>query len=262
MNALQLNYWLKQHWKLLLVCIVAVLVIANVVFQIVYPSSRLIPGTKVDGVDLGGMRVADATKRLNQLYGDDIKLDIYFGDNDAAFKSPKMSEVGIGVNNEARLAEVAYPFYLRFIPTSIWWAPALAKTGAIEYVYDKNKIASYTTGQVGNDCNVPARNASLKLIDSQLQLVPSATGGKCDITQFQQALAEVKPVPGGDNKIRIAIDPTPAPVTDDMARDLAAKLNARLANPMPISVDSSTDEIPGRVVLGWLDSNAACAKPA
>lgn len=262
MNALQLNYWLKQHWKLLLVCIVAVLVLANVVFQVVYPSSRLIPGTKVDGVDLGGMKVTDAAKKLDKLYGDDIKLDIYFGDNDAAFQSPKMSEVGIGVNNDARLAEIAYPFYLRFIPTSIWWAPALAKTGTIEYVYDKNKIASYTTSKVGDDCSVPPQNASLKLIDSQLQLVPSATGGKCDITQFQQALADVKPVPGSENKIRIAIDPTPAPVTDDMARDLAAKLNGRLAAAMPISVDASTDEIPGRIVLGWLDFTAVVPEKA
>lgn len=262
MNALQINYWLKQHWRLLLLCIAAVLILANVVFQIVYPSSRLVPGTKVDGVDLGGMKVSEAADKLDKRYGDDIKLDIYFGDNDAAFQSPKMSEVGIGVDNEARLAEITYPFYLRFIPTSIFWAPALSEAGDIEYVYDKDKIASYTTSKVGDDCNVAPQNASLKLIDSQLQLVPSATGGKCDITEFQQALAEVKPVPGGDNKIRIAIDPTPAPVTDDMARDLAAKLNARMANAMPISVDASTDSIPGRVVLGWLDFTAIVPEKA
>jgi len=255
MNALQLNYWLKQHWKLLLVCIVAVIVLAEVIFQIVYPSSRLIPGTTVDGLNVGGLKVADAAKKLDDAYGG-LKLNIYFGDNNAAFQSPKMSEVGIGVDNTARLSVLNYPFYLRIIPTSIWWAPALSKPGEIAYTYDKNKIADYTTSKVGDDCSIPPQNASLKLVDSQLQLVPSVVGGKCDITEFQQKLAEVKPNPDTDNQVRIAIDATPAPVSDDMARALAAKLNSRLATPMPISVDTATDQIPGRVVLSWLDFTA------
>lgn len=255
MNALQVNYWLKQHWKLLLISAVAVIVLAQVIFQIVYPSSRLIPGTNVDGVNVGGLKYADAAKKLDSLYGD-LKLDIYFGKNEAAFQSPKMSDVGIGVDNAARLSTISYPFYLRIIPTSIWWASSLSKEGSMQYTYDKNKIASYTTSKVGDDCNIPPQNASLKLIDSQLQLVPSATGGICDITQFQQTLGEVKPVSGGGNKVRIAIDETPAPVSDDMARDLAAKLNTRLAVPMPITVDTETDQIPGRIVLSWLDFTA------
>lgn len=256
MNALQLNYWLKQHWKLLLICIVAVLVLGEVIFQIVYPGSRLIPGTKVEGLNVGGLKYADAAKKINDEYGE-LKLKIYFGKNEAAFQEPKMKEVGISVDNTARLEKIDYPFYLRIIPTSIWWAASLAKEGNVEYVYDKNKIASYTTSKVGEDCSIPPQNASLKLVDSQLQLVPSATGGTCDITQFQQTLAEVKPIPEeGKNEVRIDIDETAAPVSDDMARDLAATLNSRLAVPMPMSVDAETAQIPGRVVLGWLDFTA------
>lgn len=255
MNALQLNYWLRQHWKLLVGIFVAVVILANVIFQIVYPSSRLIPGTVVDGVNVGGMKVADAAKKLDGLYGD-LKLKIYFGKNDAAFQEPAMKEVGIGVDNTARLETLKYPFYLRIIPTSIWWAPSLAKEGAIAYTYDKEKIADYTTSKVGKDCSIPPQNASLKLIESQLQLVPSTTGGDCDINQFQDALAVVQPSSDRDNEVRIDINETPAPVSDDMARDLAAKLNGRLAAPMPMSVDASTADIPGRIVLSWLDFTA------
>ena len=255
MNALELNYWLKKHWKLLLIIIVAVLVLAQVIFQIVYPSSRLIPGTKVDGLLVGGMKYADAAKELDNAYGK-LPLDIYFGDNTAAFQSPKMSEVGIGVDNAARLKEITYPFYLRFVPTSIWWASSLSKPGEIAYTYDKNKISEYTISKVGDDCSIKPQNASLKLIDSKLQLVPSVSGGTCDINEFQQALAEVQPGADDKNKVRVSIDPTPAPVTDDMARDLAAMLNGRLAAPMPMAVDTATDTIPGRVVLSWLDFTA------
>lgn len=255
MNALQLNYWLKQHWKLLLICIIAVVVLAEVIFQIVYPSSRLIPGTVVDGINVGGKKYAEAAKVLDDAYGE-LKLDIYFGDSNAAFQSPKMSEVGIGVDNSARLEKIKYPFYLRIIPTSLFWAPALSKPGTLEYTYDKTKIASYTTSKVGKDCSIDPQNATLKLIDTKLQLVPSVAGGQCDINEFQQKLAEVLPSSDHPNEVRISINPTAAPVTDDMARDVAAKLNARLAAPMPMQVDTSTDTIPGRIVLSWLDFTA------
>ena len=261
MNALEVNYWLKQHWKLLLLSIVAVVLLADVIFQIVYPSSRLIPSVVVDGASVGGMKYADAAKKLDGLYGD-LKLDIYFGENDAAFQSPKMSEVGIAVDNTARLQKITYPFYLRIIPTSIWWASALSKPGDIAYSYDKTKIASYTTSKVGDDCSVVPQNASLKLVDSKLQLVPSVAGGTCDINEFQDALAAVEPSAYKANQVRVSINATPAPVTDDMARELAGTLNARLANPMPIAVDSETDTVPGRVVLGWLDFTAVVPEKA
>jgi len=249
------DYWFKQHWILLVLIVFALLVLGETIFQIVYPSYQLIPGTKLDGVNIGGLSKQDAAKKLDGVYSN-LKLAIYFGKNGAAFQSPTMGEVGIGVDNNARVEAVSYPFYLRMIPGSIWWASALEKPGGIAYTYDKNKIADYTTSKVGTDCSIPAQNATLKLVDSQLQLVPSESGGNCDITQFQQMLAEVKPDVHADNTVRIAIDETPAPVTDDMARELAGMLNSRMASPMPITVDSSTDSIPGRVVLGWLDFKA------
>lgn len=254
-QAMVADFWLKRHWKLILLIIIAIVILGQTIYQIVYPSSRLISGTTVDGVDLGGMKYEEAAKKLDGLYGT-LKLNIYFGDNDAAFQSPEMKDVGIGVDNSARLSTISYPFYLRIIPGSIFWAPSLSKPGEIAYTYDKNKIADYTQSKVGSDCSVPAQNASLKLVDSQLQLVPSVAGGKCDITEFQAKLAEVKPTSDEDNNVRIAIDETPAPISDDMARDLAGQLNGRLASPMPITVDSSTDTIPGRVVLSWLDFKA------
>lgn len=255
MNSLQINYWLKQHWKLLLLVFIGLVVLGQTIYQVVYPSSRLIPGTIVDDENLGGLRKADAAKKLDGLYGG-LKLSIYFGKNEAAFQAPKMEEVGIGVDNAARLEVIEYPFFLRIIPGSIFWAPALSKPGEIAYTYDKSKIAKYTQSKVGSDCSIPPQNASLKLVESQLQLVPSVTGGNCDITELQQTLAEVKPDSYKENSVRIAIDETPAPVTDDMARDLAGMLNTRMAVPMPIAVDASTDTIPGRVVLSWLDFKA------
>ncbi len=251
-GSLLAEHWIKRHWKLLLAILIALLVVGQVIFQIVYPSSRLTPGVVVDGVPLGGMRYEEAADKLDGLYGQ-LPLKIYFGKNEAAFKEPKMKDVGIGVDNENRLSTITYPFFLRFVPTSIWWVQGLSDTGEIEYVYDRNKIAGYTTSQVGEDCSIPYQNATLKLVDSKLQLVPSIAGGRCNLTELQRALGEVEPDGDIENSVRIDMDETPAPVTDEIARELAAKLNSRMAVPMPIKVDNETDTIPGRVVLGWLD---------
>ncbi len=254
-GALLFNDWLKRHWKLLILIFVALIILGETIFQIVYPSDRLIPGTKLDGVTIGGMTKDAAAARLDKDYGA-LKLAIYFGTNNAAFQTPKMSDVGVSVDNSARVSAMDYPFFFRIIPGSIFWATGLERPGMIAYNYNKDQIANYTQSEVGTSCSIPPKNASLQLIDSQLQLIPSVAGGTCDITQFQQALAQVIPSPSKPNTVRIDINETPAPVTDDMARTVAAKLNSRLATPMPIAVDSSTDTIPGRVVLSWLDFNA------
>ncbi|NYS36651.1 hypothetical protein HZZ02_23555, partial [Streptococcus danieliae] len=121
MNSLQINYWLKQHWKLLVGVFFGILILGTIIFQIVYPNSRMLPNANVDGVSLGWMKRTDAAKKLDDLYGEQT-LKIYFGKNEAAFQAPKMSEMGIAVSNEARLAAISYPFYLRIIPGSFLWA--------------------------------------------------------------------------------------------------------------------------------------------
>lgn len=243
---------MKEHWKLVLLVTFGVILLGLMIYQIVYPSSRLLPGASVDGVPVGGMRKTEAAAKLNELYGK-VKLNIYFGKNNAAFLSPEIKDVGISVLNEDRIEVMEYPFYLRFIPGSIFFVNGMIKAGDLEYAYDKQKIQSYTQSKVGDTCTIPARDATLKLVDSQLQVVPSVPGGVCDITRFQQQLAEVRPTADSDNQVKIDSTETPAKVDDEKARQLASLLNARLKDPMPIVLGNETESVPGRVVMSWLD---------
>lgn len=249
--ALVLPLWIREHWKWLLVGIVGSIVVLTIAGQIIYPSNYLVPGTKVDGLDVGGMRKKDAAAKIDGLYGD-LKLGIYFGKNQAAFQEPAFKDVGIGTDSTARLEKLEYPWYLRLIPTSIFWSGGFQKAGGPEYVYDKAKIDSYTQSKVGNDCIVPAQDATLKLVGDKLQVVPAQPGGVCDITKFQQILATTQPKPA-ENKVTIDIRETPAMVGNDKAQDLADALNDRTTSPMPISVLGANQTIGGGTVLGWLD---------
>lgn len=251
--SLLFNEWMKQHWRLALLILVGVIVLGLIIFQIVYPNTRLLPGAQVDGVAVGGLRKDEAAEKLNKLYGD-VEMSIFFGKNDAAFMKSKLKDMGISVLNSDRVAQMEYPFYLKLIPGSVFWANALIKPGGLEYAYDKEKIQSYTEGKVGDTCTIPAKDATLKLIDSQLQVVPSIPGGECDITEFQKILAEARPVSSSsENELRIDSTETPAAVDDDKARELADTLNKRLKDPMPISLGANSESVSGRIVLGWLD---------
>lgn len=250
--ALLFNDFMQRHWKLVLGIFVGVVVVGVVIFQIVYPNSRLLPGASVDGVSLGGMRKSDAAKELDGLYGE-LKLAIYFGKNEAAFQTTTMKNAGIAVDNEARLNAINYPFYLRLIPGSFLWAGGVNNSNNIEYVYDRSKIEAYTQSEVYNGCDIPAKDATLRLIDSQLQVVSSVPGGVCDITQFQKVLSEVKPSADINNEVRVEIAEKPAQVDNDKARELADMLNNRLKAPMPMTVGNESQDIPARIVLSWLD---------
>lgn len=250
--ALTLPIWIKEHLKILILSTIGVILVLTVAFQIIYPSNRLLPGTKVDGVDLSWLRKQEAVTKLNDAYGN-LQLAIYFGSNQAAFQTPKFKDVGIGVDTTARIEPFEYPWYLRIIPTSFFWSAEFNKPGELAYVYDKAKIDSYIQSQVGDDCTIPAKDASLKLVGDKLQLIPSQPGGVCDITRFQQVLATTKPVANDVNKVNIDIRETAALVDDDKARVLMNALNDRASVPMPIVVAGSSQTIAGKSVLAWLD---------
>ena len=252
--SLLLNDWFKRHWKAFGLSVLGVLVIGLVIYQITYPSGRLLPGTTIDGVAVGGMRKDDAIKKLNDLYGEQ-EIKIYFGSATAAFLSPQLKDVGVKVVNDARVNDISPPFLIRFIPGAFLFASSMSKPGPLAYEYDNEKIQSYTLSKVGDTCEIPAKNATLKLVDSKLQVEPSSPGGICDLANFQQELAKIRPT-GDDDTVRIATKDNPAPIDDDKARQLADKLNDRLKTPVPLLVAGSAQEVPGRIVMSWLDFKA------
>ena len=75
----------------------------------------------VDGQDLSGWDKDDAIEALNTAYGD-VQTDIYFGDSEIPYTTAKARDVGISVDNAGRLENVSYPFWLRLIPSSYFWA--------------------------------------------------------------------------------------------------------------------------------------------
>ena len=151
--------------------ILAIVLVADLFYQFTIPMSAMPMGTVVDGVNISGMTREDAAKKLDDMYGK-VKVNIFFGDSSVPYKTPNASEVGILVHNSSRLQNVSYPLYLRFIPTSIFWASGLNSVGAVVYDYDKTTIDKYALKEVGEDCYITPKNASLKIDDGRFSVIP------------------------------------------------------------------------------------------
>lgn len=247
--------WLKGHWWAPIVTILAVVVLADVVYQFTIPMSAMPLGTVVDGVNVGGMTREDATKKLDDMYGK-VKVNIFFGDSTVPYKTPTASEVGILVHNSSRLQNVSYPLYLRFIPTSSFWAKDLTSIGKVVYDYDKTTIDKYALKEVGEECYITPKNASLKIDDGRFAVIPAISGGKCDITKFKDVIKQATIGKDGAYIARTDIGKVDAPVTDEIARQLGDELNHYLDKDVAIQAGGKTDKLPAITVKGWLSFKA------
>lgn len=246
--------WIKKNWWAPVVGVLVLAIVGLIIFQIAQPANALPQGTVIDGQDLSGWDKDDAIEALNTAYGD-VQTDIYFGDSEIPYTTAEARDVGISVDNSGRLENVSYPFWLRLIPSSYFWASSLNSVGEPLYNYNRSALDSFAADELGSDCQIEPRNATLILEDDLFTVVSAVPGGRCDINEFKEAAGQAV-VENGKISIRTSINETPAPLGDDIAQQLADELNHNLSAPMPIRAGGQTDRVPVATVRGWLTFRA------
>lgn len=209
----------------------------------------LSPNLVVDGVKVGGLERDRAVSQLNNAYGK-LKVKLFFGDATVPYRTPTAAELGISVDNTTRLASASYPFALRFVPTSYWWASSLVSVGDPVYNYDKTLLDTYALKNLGEDCVIPVKNASLKLDDDRFTVIPAEAGGKCNITEFKDAVSKTTYRSGFT--VKTGVKKIQAPLTDDIAKQLGDELNNNLKNDMPLQAAGVTTDVKSAIVKSWL----------
>lgn len=241
--------WFKSRWYIPILLIVVLVVIGNIVWQVLYPINALPPNMHVDGQNLGGMERDKAVAELNKAYGR-LKVDLYFGEATVPYKSPTMKELGIEADNTARLASASYPFALRFVPTSYWWAASTVRVEGPTYNYHKPTLDTYAMTHLGEDCVIPETNATLKLDDNQFVVVPAEPGGRCNLTEFKNAVGNVTYADG--LSVKTDMREVPAPLTNAIAQQLADDLNNNLRRDMALQAGGETTTVRSATVKSWL----------
>lgn len=246
--------YLRQHWRRVgMISFGSVLAIL-VVIQLLYPWNNLPLYQMIDNQDVGNKDATATVANLNSQY-QKLPLQLYFGNSPKIYRQPTLKEVGITVTTERQVKSAVYPWWLRLVPTSLWWAHSVIEPEVPTYTYDKAKIADYIKKELGQSCDVTPVNASLEYKNKKLQVVPAIDGGTCQLGDVQKVLQSATPRLA-KHDIRIKMNERPAAIHDDAAKSFTQKLTDQTSGGIKIKTAGQTVTASQGDILSWLDFTA------
>lgn len=134
----------------------------------------------VDGITVGGLTEDEATKKLDEAYAN-TKLPVYLSDDSSSPKvSPTLSDIGMRIENEGRIASLNYPWYWRVVPTSGLWYHLLLSPNEPAVARSAEILQAYVNETFGEECRVEPVNASIVFKEEALVVVPEKSGSLCE----------------------------------------------------------------------------------
>lgn len=223
-----------------------------IIIQLIYPSNRTMLNARVSGIDVGNMSYDEVTARIGEQYKN-AKLRVYFGDASEPYRSPSLEQLGVTVDSKDAIDAVMYPWWLRLVPTSLWWGQAFTKNTSSSVSLNELSIREYAEKEFGESCNITPKNASIVVKDSELSLSPATDGGTCELVTVVKLMASTAISAAADaNKVKIPLDTVAPSVADTVAQDLIRTIESRLKGEVPLTVDKETIQLDAKTVRSWL----------
>lgn len=250
----QVGVWVKHihaiGWKKLALWSGAGLFALLMLVQLLYPSDRLLPFTVIDSQPVGMRTKQQATTTVNAAYSAHT-LQVYMGIDTKAFSTPTLKQADITIDNTERIAAMNYPWYMRVIPTSIFWA-GFKQSDTPTPTYGKG-FEKYVDATLMTQCKKAPVDATLRPVENKLVAVPAQPGGECERDDVLATLKQARPVLGGDTTVRVAQMAIAPAVGDKVAIQLADEINDRVTSGVQVMVNGAVVVVPTKDVLGWLD---------
>ena len=243
--------WLKTHRRQLFIAIGALIGVSAIV-QSFYPTNRLVPYSSIDGVNVSAWKLRDATWELNHRMKTQ-PIAVHVGEAKETYATPKPVEIGLSVSNQSRVNNHRYPWYARLLPASLLWYHYVQPDGAPTYKSDTHTAATYLEKKLGDSCNIPPKNASLRYADKKLQVISAKNGGTCKESEAIAALRHVRPRLDKPSVVTIPVAVSKPKITDSTAREVATSLTKNSDGGVKIVVAGKTQTIKQSDVLSWLD---------
>jgi beta-lactamase class A len=226
---------------------VGALVGVCIVMQFLFPTNRLVPFTKVDGLAAGGWLKKDASWELTQRVAN-RDIDIQRGNEKKVYETVSTSQVGVTAAGGAK--EVDYPWYVRLLPTSILWYGLLPQDPTYSYSYDDKAIASFIKIDLA-ECKLAPQNATLAYRNKKLEVVRSINGGVCKKTDVERAIKKLKPKNMSMPKLSFTATITPPSIKDVDAAGLKESLEKKNKD-ITLITGNKQLAIPYGQILSWL----------
>jgi len=251
--------WATRHPRRFLAYTLGSLFGLVIIFQLLYPAGTLVPFSSVENVKLGGSSKTGAIKTLNEKFNTS-KVGVYLNDSDTAFFKATPSELGISSSNEQRIQAMNYPWYLRLVPGSIFWAHFMSDDVAkLEYQRDTDKLSAFMTTTFGDTCDLAVRDATVEVKNAALQPVEAFSGGNCDFDEVTTKLSAVSPTVNGA-RVTVSGDETKPTITTKEADELATHVSEAIKDGIAINDGKDKHMVPKEILRTWLDFAVVNAK--
>ena len=226
-------------------------VVMLTIVQLAWPQDRLPLFTTVDSVNLSGQSRSSAIETLRNAYKQH-EVEIFLNSSNEAVVKTNLAKAGITVDVDEMVAAVQYPWYLRLIPTSLFWAGLTVKTSEVTPNFEES-FNQYVTDNVLPYCAEAPVNATLKATENNLEVVAAKSGGKCKSDNVFARLKEMKPTLKATTKVTVEREEIAPAVDDAAARTYAEVLKKRLSDGVKIAVNGQRVVVDAGRLYVWLD---------
>lgn len=240
----------QQSWKRIALFGGAGIVVLLLLVQLFYPSDRLLGFSRIDGRSFAWQKKSDVVASLDTAY-EKYPVQIYMTGDEKPVTAPTLSDIDTTVNNAERLASLDYPWYLRIIPTSLFWAGL--REPSDPKVSFGNDFGGYVDKKLMPNCKQSPVNATLRAEEGKLLVVDQRDGRTCARDDVTKSIKQIHPQLNRDTSVHVGAKIQPADVTADELKGVARTLNDRIGNGVQLDIKGQMLEVPATEVAGWLD---------
>jgi beta-lactamase class A len=247
-KARRLKQWIQVHdvfvRRTSYGCIVFVTLI--LLFQLLYPSGKILPFVRAGGQSVGGKSITSAQKQIDgQFKHASVTVDMQ-----SHKVTSSLSEAGIDIESATTAKAAAhYPLVQRIIPFSSLFIMT-TRNEPLQVSYDDDRLV-YFAKQASKSGYVAAVNATITIKNDKVELVPAKPSHSYDYKNIIDALRSTSLTDKSEVKIKPITKA--AARSDDGVKQLLKDAQRAVDTPLVLKIDNDKNIVPKDTIASWLD---------
>lgn len=215
--------------------------------QLCYPSSRALPSARLGETAIGG--------KTSDEIGADIREQakrstVALHSQDRLLVQVPAEQLGVRVRSDEVLRQATrYPWWLRLVPTSLFWAGPQVTEFAVSL--DTEAVQHYRQ-QYAAQFDAPAVNALLKVENTRVVIEPSKKGAQLSQQQLADALRREAYLAGGTTRIAVQATLTEPNIHQSALEPLRKRLQGAIDKKLVLQHAKTTATPTAAVIASWL----------
>ncbi|MFR3685437.1 MAG: L,D-transpeptidase family protein [Enterococcus sp.] len=254
MKSFREDFFQEKTKKIIIISLVVLLIVVSFYsFKSVHYAERLLPKTKVNSINVGGLTLEQANKKLNAELTE-APFEIHLGST--LWKQIKRSDFGWQTDHLEELSRIKQ----KQKPFAWGITSLLGSQHNLPKMYDQTKVNQLvadlnTVLLETNAARVPTKNATIEWQEDQFVIVPEKQGDTFDVEAVKSALKEY--LENGEDSLDTE-DYYAQPVLtkeDSTLKKLKAKMNQLAKLEAVYTIGGKQLTIPTQELSSWLTTN-------